>query len=206
MKKKAEKKTPEQVVKAIFELDLEPIKIKLMDPDEGEGWTQAQADQCEIEYKRFLALGAKYPGVGLTPSVNVDKFWHAHILDTRKYAQDCQQTFGYFVHHAPHYGGRAEEDVAKLANDFSQTLRLYQKEFGGVGTSHRKGAAIVDDKAVQQAAWCTRADDKAAQQAAWCTLTEDKAAQQAAWCTLTDDKATKRRRRKSEVQTTLPSH
>lgn len=34
-------------------------------------------------------------------SSDVDDIWHAHILHTRKYAEDCGSYFGYFLHHTP---------------------------------------------------------------------------------------------------------
>ena len=34
------RRTTEQMIEAVRELDLEPIKFKLMDAAEGEGWTR----------------------------------------------------------------------------------------------------------------------------------------------------------------------
>ncbi len=121
----------EQVVAAIQALDLDPIKFKLMDPEEGQGWSREYVDQMAIEYKRFLTLSVKYPEETIAPSKDVDKFWHGHILDTMKYAEDCQNVFGYFLHHFPYFGMRGEEDAANLAEAGNTTNRLYEKEFGG---------------------------------------------------------------------------
>ena len=33
------------------------------------------------------------------PTIDIDLFWHQHILDTRAYAKDCQKVFGQFLHH-----------------------------------------------------------------------------------------------------------
>jgi len=123
-------KPVEQIVAAIQALDLDPIKVKLMDPEEGQGWSREYLDQMEIEYKRFLTLSAKYPEETIATSKDVDKFWHGHILDTLKYAEDCQNVFGYFLHHFPYFGMRGEEDAANLAEAGKTTNRLYEKEFG----------------------------------------------------------------------------
>ncbi|HYD59429.1 MAG TPA: hypothetical protein VEC35_03700 [Noviherbaspirillum sp.] len=147
MTQQANKKTPEQMVEAVFALDLDPIKFKLMDKKEGHGWTREEADRHELEYKRFLALVAKYPDAVITPDTNVDKFWHGHILDTMKYAEDCQNVFGYFLHHFPYFGMRDEEDAANLAEASTNTRRLYQQEFG---------SATAGD-----ATYCARATDSA---------------------------------------------
>lgn len=35
------------------------------------------------------------------PNKQIDEMWHEHILDTRKYSDDCQTVFGYYLHHTP---------------------------------------------------------------------------------------------------------
>ncbi len=124
------KKPVEQVVAAILALDLDPIKVKLMQQEEGEGWSREYVDQVEVAYKRFLTLVAKYPEETIAPSKDVDKFWHGHILDTMKYAEDCQNVFGFFLHHFPYFGMRGEQDAANLAEAGRTTRRLYEEEFG----------------------------------------------------------------------------
>ncbi|RYC66258.1 glycine-rich domain-containing protein [Spirosoma sordidisoli] len=125
-----------QTTKEIWErlgaLNLDPIKIKLMNPDEDEGepLTRDKADEIELWYKRFLFLLAKYPEKNIVPTKSVDKFWHQHILDTRKYAHDCEKTFGYFIHHFPYFGMRGDEDMENLKKAFSDTIELYTIEFG----------------------------------------------------------------------------
>lgn len=126
----AKKRTIERVIAAIHALDLDPIKVKLMDAEEGEGWLRQRADRNAREYKRFLILSAKYPDQPITLSKDVDKFWHSHILDTIKYAQDCENVFGYFLHHFPYFGMRGAKDAANLAEASINTARLYEQEFG----------------------------------------------------------------------------
>ncbi len=126
------KKTSDQIVAKIHALDLAPIKFKLMDKEEGHGWSRAYADHIEIEYKRFLTLLVKYPEASIAPSKDVDKFWHGHILDTLKYAEDCNHVFGYFLHHFPYFGMRGDEDAANLAAAAATMNRLYRQEFDEV--------------------------------------------------------------------------
>ena len=71
-------------------LDLDPIKVKLMHKESGEGWSLERANAVEFEYRRFLTLMKKYPHEQTSPLVDVDTFWHYHILDTMKYAADCE--------------------------------------------------------------------------------------------------------------------
>jgi hypothetical protein len=130
MHRQPAKKSVEQIVAAIQALDLDPIKFKLMNREEGEGWSREYVDQMEIAYKRFLTLSVKYPEETIAPSKDVDKFWHGHILDTMKYADDCQNVFGYFLHHFPYFGMRGEDDAANLAAAGERTNELYEREFG----------------------------------------------------------------------------
>src|SRR5262245_28068934 len=120
----------DQVTAAIHALDLDPIKFKLMDHEEGQGWSREHADRVELAYRRFLVLYATYPEETLAPSKDVDKFWHGHILDTLKYADDCDRVFGRFLHHFPYFGLRGAEDAANLARAAETTQGLYRRQFG----------------------------------------------------------------------------
>ena len=114
----------------IAALDLNPIKTKLMHKESGEGWSLEHANAIETEYRRFLYLMKAFPHVETAPLVDVDTFWHYHILDTMKYARDCEQAFGYFVHHYP-YLGLAGENGVELQQQAGERMReLYESTFG----------------------------------------------------------------------------
>lgn len=115
---------------AIKGLDLEPIKLKLMHGTFGEGWTQARADAIETEYRRFLYLQAAFPDEQTSPALDVDTFWHYHILDTMKYAADCEQTFGYFLHHYPYLGLLESDEEGCDIKAANRTRELYEATFG----------------------------------------------------------------------------
>jgi hypothetical protein len=127
------RRTPRQMIEAIEGLDLGPVKFKLMDPQEGEGWSRAFVEHMETQYKRYLTLVAKYPREAIAPAKDVDKFWHAHILDTRKYIDDCERVFGFYLHHFPYFGLRGADDAAALAKAGERTRELYEAEFGAPG-------------------------------------------------------------------------
>jgi len=110
------------------------------------GWQRAQAMRLARAYKNYLIIiakyGAQYPH--LPPSKEIDEFWHNHILDTQRYAKDCEAIFGRFLHHDP-YVGFAGEDGAKgegtaedqgasaassVAKNFATLQELHKKEFG----------------------------------------------------------------------------
>ncbi|MEI7616633.1 MAG: hypothetical protein WCJ54_07955 [Actinomycetota bacterium] len=118
------------------DFDLGMIRLKLTHPEEGEGWSKEFADAVEKDYRRFLYLNAKYKGAVLVPSKLVDKYWHSHILDTRKYAHDSNMLFGEFFHHFPYFGIRGAEDEVMHRNAFANTQQLWLKEFGKMQDSH----------------------------------------------------------------------
>ncbi|MGJ7534629.1 MULTISPECIES: glycine-rich domain-containing protein [unclassified Variovorax] len=172
-------KTLEQTIIAINALDLTPIKFKACRKEDGYGWSAGYADQMEVAYKRYLILHAKHPDLTLAPEQDVDRFWHMHILDTRKYAADCETTFGYFLHHFPYLGLRGEEDAQALQAAFLEMQRLTVEEFGEPTPASRHEAAK------DVAAWCSLEAGKPA--AAWCSAEVGKPS--AAWCSLETGKA-----------------
>jgi hypothetical protein len=116
---------------AVAQLDLEPIKTKLMHLASGEGWSRDKANAVEKEYRRFLCLMKLFPNEDTAPLVDVDTFWHYHILDTMKYAVDCEQVFGYFLHHYPYVGMDGSEEDEQFRLDSGERMRaLYEATFG----------------------------------------------------------------------------
>ena len=111
-------------------LDLDPIKVKLTDPTHGEGWSHEKVERVAIQYRRFLTLIRENPNAAIVPTEAIDDFWHYHILDTSKYAEDCNEYFGYFVHHFPYLGLRGDDDVKRLEDAFENTKSLYEARFG----------------------------------------------------------------------------
>ena len=116
--------------KAIADLNLDAIKVKLMHRESGEGWSLEKANAVEFEYRRFLILMKQFPQEETAPLMDVDTFWHYHILDTLKYAADCEQVFGYFLHHFPYIGLRGEDDEAAHQRVGERMKQLYEQTFG----------------------------------------------------------------------------
>lgn len=113
----------------IESLDLDCIKVRLMRALGGKGWSREKADVVERNYRRFLYMCATENALTI-PSNDVDEFWHAHILDTEKYASDCEQAIGRFVHHFPYIGMRSDEDQQVLQECFQATKNRYRQLFG----------------------------------------------------------------------------
>lgn len=111
-------------------LDLSSVSRKMI---YSFGWHEDEIKQCERFYRNFLFLKLKYGlGVLMPPNLEIDEFWHNHILDTKKYIQDCNNIFRQYVHHYP-YAGMDFSSVSKeeLQNAFwSNTQKLHNQEFG----------------------------------------------------------------------------
>ena len=109
-------------------LDLGPIKDKILFSN---GYDIQLINEMEVWYKRFLFLNFKYAG-SIVPNELVDEFWHFHILDTRKYAADCEMLFNELLHHFPYFGMRGEDDRKNLNQCYEETKKLFLKEFGSI--------------------------------------------------------------------------
>lgn len=174
--------------KEISELNLDQIKQKLMHVESGEGWTLEQANATEVEYRRFLYLMKKFPNEQTSPAVAVDTFWHYHILDTMKYAVDCEHVFGHFLHHYPYVGMHGEDAGAEHHSSGERMRELYEQTFAA---SYNPGAAFcgvvhppVQDAGKAVTAFCgivRPPEQKQSGQAAFCGIVRPPK-QQAAFC------------------------
>ena len=165
----------------IAALDLNPIKTKLMHKQSGEGWSLDRANAIETEYRRFLYLMKAFPHVETAPRVDVDTFWHYHILDTLKYARDCEQAFGYFVHHHPYLGMEGEDGVALQQQAGERMRELYESTFGLSYVRPLRTDGVPEAADVQTASDCAMTQ---AANSAWCVSPGiSKAADvRSAWC------------------------
>lgn len=183
---------------AIDALNLDAIKVKLMHRS-GQGWSLEHANAMEFEYRRFLTLMKKYPTEQTAPFVEVDIFWHYHILDTLQYAADCEAVFGYFLHHFPYVGLRGTSDEGAHQHVGDRMRQLYRETFGEdyphAATAAAAPAAtawcstpVQIANALSQTAWCSVPVQKAAAapaQSAWCSVPVQTAAAETAWCSVT---------------------
>lgn len=118
----------------VRELDLAPIAFKVaLD----ERWPLEQVDEAEFQYRCFLQARIDRPDITLAPSRIVDVFWHHHILDTFKYAEDCQKLLGRFLHHFPYSGARGEVD----SREQNRRSQLSQSIIKQIAEGERHAAA-----------------------------------------------------------------
>jgi len=140
----------------IDELDFAPIFDKLVREDVptpfSRPWDPMSAVQAIHRYRNFLFLWRKYKyesdetvDLRMPPPPDVDEIWHAHILDTRRYAQDCTKIFGTFHHHYPYFGidgERRKMDMTEILAALEPVGELYEKEFGEPMTISPPGMSV----------------------------------------------------------------
>jgi hypothetical protein len=92
--------TPQQARALVSGIDLNAIcrKVRVQ-----QKWDAAAINRAEREYREYLEAALLNPGRKVPPSRAADEIWHAHILDTMKYAADCDRLFGGMLHHVPNY-------------------------------------------------------------------------------------------------------
>lgn len=114
---------------SIAELDFSRMKQKLLDPEEGVDLNTTEIDLAEQEYRKFLALHLACPDIPLVPNRLVDLMWHAHILDTQRYVENCKSIFGHVMHYDPYVWIDGPDSVRELETLFEETRRAYERRF-----------------------------------------------------------------------------
>jgi hypothetical protein len=117
-----------------LDLDLSVIEKRLIDRFK---WPARKVHWSSLQYKRFLFMiqqlesihqksGALGPKPSLSPSEQIDEFWHMHILDTKKYHEDSIKLFGAYLHHdAGNEAAPSQEHVG----GFNRFQEMYRQEF-----------------------------------------------------------------------------
>lgn len=119
-----------QFLSNIQSIDFGSLTYQLMYCRTAPQWTHNQTTRSIARYLMFLYLVDCYSNLQLVPPDDIDRVWHHHILDTQKYAEDCQQLFGYFIHHFPYLGTRGEGDRQDWHSAYALTQVLFRKQFG----------------------------------------------------------------------------
>jgi hypothetical protein len=83
-------------------------------------WTLDYSIKVSNEYTKFMFLRSK--NNKLSPSNEIDKFWHQHILNTNHYYNFCTENFGKFIHHDP----EDANDQIKRIERLNETTKNYK--------------------------------------------------------------------------------
>lgn len=108
----------------INKLDLKYLAVRLADK---ENWDLQEAEEAVRKYKNFLKLKVMNKQLVSVPTPEIDEVWHAHILHTKQYMEDCSKIFGYYLHHAP--ASPTGEDSGEMEKYYQKTARLYEETF-----------------------------------------------------------------------------
>jgi hypothetical protein len=127
--RRREMSTLTAALETVSQIDLSPIN-QVLQHENPAFWTDEVIAETEANYRRLLALNVLYPSETLVVNKILDDYWHQHILDTRKYAADCQKIFGFFLHHYPYFGINGEDDRQKNREAFAVTRQLWEETFG----------------------------------------------------------------------------
>ena len=87
-------------------------------------------DVCSHRTGHAEAVRVEFDPAVISYEQLLDEFWHQHIVDTRKYAADCELLFGKLLHHDPYFGINGEEDRASHQRASEWTQRLWREAFG----------------------------------------------------------------------------
>src|SRR5450830_6525 len=163
---------------AIEAIDLTSVCTRLMHPEAGPGWDAERTRQAESDYREFLFVATQFPDPAPRPSADVDAFWHFHILDTIKYARDCQQAFGYFLHHGP-------DPLPAPVSDWRIRLAATRitvpvKPIAAHGTAANADSWCSAATPEAASAWCSAATPEV--KAAWCSAAKPDS--KTAWCSV----------------------
>ena len=117
----------EQAMARVAELDFTMLKGKLALQ---KGWSDEFIAEAEQFYRQFLTLKLVYPKRTISPTVTIDEFWHAHILDTHAYMADCKALFGYYLHHYPYSGMKDMFELMLSQKIHAEMRELFLQHFG----------------------------------------------------------------------------
>ncbi|AFY99357.1 glycine-rich domain-containing protein [Calothrix sp. PCC 6303] len=113
------------------QLDFRAISKKLTSNTENFQWTEEETKSAIHLYKMFLCLHFLFPNTELVPTVEIDRVWHTHILlNTAKYIEDCQELYGYILHHYSPADDDLEISHKFQKTAFDLTKHLFLEIFG----------------------------------------------------------------------------
>jgi len=120
--------TINEVLVKVEAWDLEKTKRRLVT---NETWPERLCTEVDPIYRRLMTLKGFFPTEVLIPPITIDTFWHAHMLDSMVYAQDCQNAFGRFIHHIPFDPAELTPELrSEVRENRDKTLKLYVASFG----------------------------------------------------------------------------
>lgn len=85
----------EAALEELREFDLSRVNRRL----ENQGVDDVE--ELERQFRRFVKYKMDNPDETVAPTPELDRYWHAFILDTKLYHDFCDRIFGAYLHHEP---------------------------------------------------------------------------------------------------------
>lgn len=117
----------EAALDLIKDWDFSLTKKKLQEIDSS--WNDERIEKAIVDYKKYLAVTKALDGIQLVPNADIDEIWHYHIMDTRRYVEDCKTLFGGFLHHYPFYGMLGKENEDNWLKNQRESNALWSRLF-----------------------------------------------------------------------------
>lgn len=122
----------ERRLQNLRDFDLSPVTKRLEFKEDLDN-----AEELEAKFRRFAKMQLERPDDPIAPSRAIDKYWHALILDTRRYHKFCDQVFGEYLHHVPGDPSERDQDEyrERIENDESEDADAFCHSHVGTPTN-----------------------------------------------------------------------
>jgi hypothetical protein len=121
-------------------LNLDPVSFLAV---RTHGWDLKTVDAIEMEYRCFLQCVRDFPEEVIVPPMDVDLYWHCHILSLGMYLEQTTRLFGHPLLHWPYSGVMGEADAARQAARFEHSrpilADLTERILRGIRSSTQDG-------------------------------------------------------------------
>lgn len=94
-----------------------------------EDWSREQREKSLLRYRKWLGLKLIHPNARLSPTRDIDLFWHLHMLSPVAYFRDCQRLFGRLLDHDGGFG-KGEGELPRLIEVFTRTAEQWETAYG----------------------------------------------------------------------------
>lgn len=109
-------------------------------------WTQQQRETSLARYEKWLRLKLLHPKSRLAPTLDIDLFWHLHMLSPVAYYRDCMRLFGRLLDHDGGFG-KGPGELEQLKSVFLRTEQWWEEEYGApyrVDGTRARDAIVTD--------------------------------------------------------------
>jgi hypothetical protein len=91
-------------------------------------WTREQRETSLHRYEKWLRLKQLHPKSRLAPTLDIDLFWHLHMLSPVAYHRDCMRHFGRLLDHDGGFG-KGPGELELLKEVFLRTERYWEEAY-----------------------------------------------------------------------------